>query len=146
MALDQDLLDFPEVRKESGKQRSMLLIVFSVLQMLAIIAGFIGSMDEIESIIYTGPVLLGLAFATLLTAIIKRRKLGIIHGVAGILCVGFIFSVIFFFEMSPSEAKGPVPWLILASSTVVIPTGVVLIIWELRKQKDESPIPDEALN
>lgn len=146
MALDEDLLDFPEIRKESGKQRSMLLIVFSALQMLAIIAGFIGSMDEIESIIYTGPALLGLAFGTLLIGIIKRRKLGIVHGISGIVCVGFIFCVIFFFRMSPSEAKGPVPWLIMASSTIVIPIGIILIVRELRRQKDESPIPDEVLN
>lgn len=110
---EDDLLDVSVNEEEKIRRRSVVSLVFLFLIFLSLVVAYFLSKDDIETIIATGAVL-GLLSLTLfvLTLVLKRYYL-LIPSLYGIVCVVSVFLFISLRELSPKEASGPVPQIIL---------------------------------
>lgn len=132
-----DLLDAPSGRKDVAKKRSVTLIVLVLFQFLVLFVSVIYALDEIENIIPAGGVVLLVGFTTLIIAVIKKNVYAMILGGSALAAVLFIFLVIYLFQMSPGDARRPIPIVIVIYTLLFGFFGTFFVVGELRRPKGD---------
>lgn len=121
----EDLLDDFRDTKSSVRPYSIWMIVLLVLNPLVLFIGNALAFGEIESIMVSGAILGASSLLLLIGGLLKRRLFPILGGSFGLLSVLLVFLVINIFELSPSEAEKPIPFLICCFS------GATLLLYGL---------------
>lgn len=135
MSFDNDILDLTDEKLGQVKYRSVIVLFLIGLNFLCFLLAFYFSLVEIESIMISGGVLLVLSFTLLVFALLQRKYFLLPQVILGVSSIIVVFLFIFLKELSPSEAKRPVPWLILFSSVIYLIPLSISIYKEFRLPK-----------
>ncbi|MES2799038.1 MAG: hypothetical protein V4638_03415 [Bacteroidota bacterium] len=137
MDLDNELIDFPVDKKRRSETISSLIVTFYFLNFFCLVVGFYLARIDIESIIFSGAALVLLSLILLILAIIQRKYFALPQAIIGLLIVAAIFLFIGLKELSPSEAKKPVPALLLIFLAIYFILFTLSLIREFRLPKQE---------
>lgn len=108
-----DLLDTGVGDKVAVKRRSITALVFIFLHFLCLVVAYIFSLEEVESVIFTGGIYGVIALVMIVLALVLGRYHLLFPALFGLGIIAAVFLFIFLGELSPSRAQGPVPVLIL---------------------------------
>jgi hypothetical protein len=135
----RELLDELELTDSKLFVKSKLIIGISILLIVTMPVSFLSAIIEVESIIVTGVVASFIGLVLLIIGLIKKRIWAISNAVNTLLAVLVVFASIWIFELSPSEAKKPVPWLILFFTLTSWIFGFFTLVTEF-KSRDKNRI------
>ena len=113
----QELLDdiFPSDKDDSSLKRIQILLLGMCLQLGFLLVALILAIEDIESIIETGPIgsILGIVVFVFayLSKFPRGKKVGLSAPIFSVIC----FSLIYFLDWSPREAEIPITCLLYTS-------------------------------
>ena len=112
----------------AGSRPDLVLACSSIAQMLGISGAVVMAAIDIETIVGTGPLLSLIGLALGITGWARRRSMAIlVFGLATGVFSLTIFLLIFILEWSPSEARGPVPRILVGYQVVLVSIGLVAL-------------------
>jgi hypothetical protein len=127
-----DLLDETGGRKKREPIKRWVIVLMVIIASLTMWSAFVLSIWKIRTILFTGPAVLIVAAILLIPALLNRNGFAVVLAVLCLFTVLLVLGVILIYDLSPGQAKGPVPWLILFMS--MLTTGVsALSIWKVIK-------------
>jgi len=129
---ENDLLDLPIDKDRKVKTRSITAVIFLILNVLCIGVAYFFSLGEIESIMFSGAALGLLSLTLLILALVMKKYYLLIPALSGLGMVIYVFLFIAWNELSPSEARQPVPALILYMGLAYLIPFVIALWKELR--------------
>lgn len=128
-----DLLDETGGRKKREPIKRWVIVLMVIIASLTMWSAFVLSIWKIRTILFTGPAVLIVAAILLIPALLNRNGFAVVLAVLCLFTVLLVLGVILIYDLSPGQAKGPVPWLILFMS--MLTTGVsALSIWKVIKR------------
>ncbi len=134
---DPDILDDTFV--SPGKnQFSRLTGVFLVLQLLALFLSNAIAFYEMETILFSGPLVVVSALILIILGVLHKERLPLIMGSYSIILAAILFLLIYFYQMGPSMARKKllVPWTIVNSPFLLLWT---VLTWRFLARKNGSP-------
>jgi hypothetical protein len=127
-----DLLDETGGRKKREPIKRWVIVLMVIIASLTMWSAFVLSIWKIRTILFTGPAVLIVAAILLIPALLNRNGFAVLLAVLCLFTVLLVLGVILIYDLSPGQAEGPVPWLILFMS--MLTTGVsALSIWKVIK-------------
>ena len=115
----EDLLDDSGVKGKGFKVNKGILVAFLVILPLGMWAALILAMWKIRTIEITGPVVLVEGALLFILAMMSKKVLTVILAGLSVFAVIFVALFILIYDISPSEAKGSVPFVILVFDIIV---------------------------
>ena len=127
--MDEELLDELGVDKKHRKRSTMILVCIS-LSVLAILIGVLFALDEITSIVASGPVVLIIGALTMVFAVKNKRNFAIIQSALTIGIPILVFITILAGELSPGDARKVLPYPLIVAALVHLPFSIYCIVRE----------------
>ncbi|MDX2359939.1 MAG: hypothetical protein QNK23_03965 [Crocinitomicaceae bacterium] len=126
-----DLLD--EVKsKKDGHIRNITTVVLLLCAVLFFLTAVFLMMNQIESIVVTGPVIGALGLAISILGIVKKRWTTIVNGCLVAVVPGLTLLGIYILRIGPREAKEILPPTIGIFLLVYIPWTIYLVVKEFK--------------
>lgn len=131
----QELLDdFSQKKPELGASQNRFSIIFLFVQLIFVGIAVGLAFYEIETIVFSGPIgsIIGLVVfgVTYKSRLTMRKTIGLSAPIFSLIC----FSLIYFWEWSPSEAQEPIGILMLLYTIVIF----ILIVKEIQSYRTQS--------
>ncbi len=102
--MEEDLIDNFNLTSKRANYYPLLLSAI-IFQWLFFVAGLVFALDEFESVIVFGGLILLDAIALIIIYFLSKLKVSLFTGLFGFCYIAFIFLIIYFYELSPREAK-----------------------------------------
>ena len=99
--------------------------MLGAIQLLGICGSVIASAAEVESIVGTGPVFSILGLVVCIGWIYSRSLATFVFGLSASAISLFVLTLILGLHWSPGDASVPVPLILLAYETMIVPVGLV---------------------
>ena len=135
--MSDEILDNSEIVGLRRSKRKLLLgLVISLIvgYAISILIGFV----EIESILFSGPIVLILSILIFIFAIRQKDMIAVSIGSIGAVSVLFLFFAIVFLKISPRRAEGIVPALASLPWLVILGLGIGFGVRSKRRKKTQT--------
>lgn len=126
-----DFLDIIDLPHKRNRDRSKLFLIFGIIQSAVLFLGFVGSWLHITSIIPSGAIVFLFSLTILIWTGIERQILMVWKSGLNLLATLLVFGIIYFFDLSPSDAKGRIPVLIL----LFVLADLVFLVFQIVKYR-----------
>jgi hypothetical protein len=130
-----DLLDDTHINRKKLKVSQRVFVTLLIVLTLCMWGALIWAMLEITSIIASGLLILAIGILLFILSLISKKMLFAFTSALAVFSVVFVALFIISYEISPLEAVGSVPFLILVCNSIVSLMSIVTLTVESFKRK-----------